>query len=277
MKVVISVDLEGISGIVSPKETAENAVDYKLAQKWATMDTNAAVEGALEGKAVGVVVHDCHGLGYRNILLNDLHPKAELIRGHSIFRFEESDLNRGYDAAFLIGYHAGIGDHGLLSHAYSAKNFRDLKINGDSVDEAQIGTALCGYFGIPVVLITGDNVICEKMKKWLKGIQVGAVKHYISRYTARCLSLERSHKIIKSAAKKAMEQIGNVRPFTYSSPITFEVICANPYIAQAISKIPGTEYDGELTVSYTCSGFLELHKFMHPMVYTAMMVEDSTY
>jgi len=277
MKIVISVDLEGISGIVSSKQCIEDAIDYKLAQKRVTMDTNAAIKGAIEGGATDVVVHDSHGLVYENILLEELHKQAELIRGQPVFLFEENDLSRGYDAAFLVGYHAGIGEHGLLSHTYSAKNFKDLKINGKSVDEAQLATALCGYFGIPVVLITGDDIICGKMKEWLKGIQVAVVKYYLNRYTARCLPLERSYEIIKSAAKKAVGQIKDISPFTYSSPITFEVVCTNTFIAQLISKVPGSKYDGELTVSFTCSDFLKLHNFMHIMTYITIMAEDKYY
>lgn len=274
MRVAISVDMEGISGIVSSKEIAEKGIDYKRAQEWITADTNAAVEGALEAGAKEVVVHDSHGFAYRNILFDKIHPEAQLIAGQPVILFETEDLKRSPDAAFLIGYHTGLGQEGILSHTYSAKNFIDFKVNGESVDEVQIATALCGYFGIPVVLISGDDVMCNKTKKWLKNIETAIVKYVINRYTARCLSLEKTQNIIKTAAEKALRRIKEFTPFTYTGEITLEVICANTYIATTLEKIPGVKYDGRLTVSYTSSDFLEIYNLMHPIIYISAFGED---
>ncbi len=267
MKIAISVDIEGISGVVSTRQVTEESIDYKRAQEWITADTNAAVEGALEAGAQEVVIHDSHGFAYRNILFDKMHPEAQLIMGQPVLLFEVEDLKRSFDAAFLIGYHTGLGEKGILSHTYSPNNFRDLKINGESVDEVKIAVALCGYFDIPVVLLSGDDLVCSKTKKWLKDIETAKVKYVINRYTARCLSLEKTNHIIKAAAQRALRRLDKFTPFTYTGEIVLEVVCANTYIASCLEKIPGVNYDGHLSVSYTSTDFLEIYNLMHPIIF----------
>ena len=233
MKILISVDIEGASGIASRvrpviqtarSENTESNPDYLAARMWLTEDVNAAVEGAIEAGANEFVLHDSHGLDYRNVDLDTLHPLVEVIRGMPIIFYEYKDLTNHYDAAFLIAMHARGGQAGILSHALDWPLLREIRINGSPVGESQITAALAGYYGIPTVLITGDDVVCAEMEGLTSHqIETAVVKYSLSRYAARCLPLTTAWERIQQAAKKAVLRIGEIKPSRYELPVTLEL------------------------------------------------------
>jgi len=198
MKILISADIEGASGIASAKETGypkrpfgdpEQYEAYLTARRWLTGDVNAAVEGAMEAGATSFVLHDSHGLDYRNVLLDELHPAVEVVRGQPIIFYEYEDLDESYDAAFLIGMHARGGQRAFLSHVLDWPLLRELRVNGLPVSESHLTIALASRFGIPTVLISGDDVVCREIAEWTSGaIETAVVKESLSRYAARCLA-----------------------------------------------------------------------------------------
>ena len=263
MKVFISVDLEGISGVVHTDEILNahaHAIRYQEARRWMTMDVNAAVEGALEGGATEVVVRDAHWHKL-NIIYGKLHRKAHLIRGYRGPLTVLDGIDKTFNAVYLVGYHARMGDGlGVLSHTWDSRVFFDVKLNGESVSEAKIAAAQAGHYGIPVVLVTGDDVICREVQSWLKGVEVAIVKEAMGRMGAKCLSQKEAHALIKEKASFALQRTKEVKPYTYSSAITLQVVCIHPGIAQKISIMPGVNYDGKLAVSYTGSDFMKIQR-----------------
>jgi D-amino peptidase len=279
MKILISADIEGASGVIGGRECgypsrpvgdSQATPDYRAARRWLTGDVNAAVEGAIEVGASTFVLHDSHGLDYRNVDLDDLHPAVEVIRGMPIIFYEYEDLDASYTAAFLIAMHSRAGQGGAHSHVLSWPLLREVRINGRPVGESEITAALAGYFGIPTVLITGDDVVCEEMSAWTNGqIETAVVKHALSRYAVRTLPLATARERIRQAARRAVERVGEITPSRFEPPITLELDLSNRQIAWYISWMPQVKYDGDCTVSYTGDDFLSVYTALLAMFWVA--------
>lgn len=280
MKILISADIEGIAGLVSDREMGypkqvigdpEANPDYLQARRWLTQDINAAIEGAKAGGAASFVVHDSHGLNYRNIILDDLDPAAEYVAGRPVIFYEPDDLAEGaYAGAFMVGMHARAGQKGIISHILDWPLLREVRLNGEPVGESQVTAALAGYFDIPTLLITGDDVICNEVKSWTQGkIETAIVKRSFSRYAARNLPLQQARDLIREAACRAVQRMKEIPPYHYNLPIRLEVDLNDREIARYISWMPQVEYDGESTVAYDGNDFLRVYQVLCAMLWVA--------
>jgi D-amino peptidase len=202
-KVYISVDMEGISGISGSDQLAPGGSEYGRSRKLMAEDTNAAIRGALAGGATAIVVNDSHG-GQRNLLPEDLHPSARLI-SHSFKRYGMMEgLDESFDAVIFIGYHAKASSPaGLFAHTGSGV-VRDLQINGQSVGEGGMNTLLAAWYGVPVVLVTGDDVAVAEVKETATTSRGVVVKRAINVRAVELVSLEQARKDIESAARDAV-------------------------------------------------------------------------
>ena len=260
MRVVISVDIEGASGLVSLKETGEGAYGYELARKHLTHDCNAVVEGALAAGATQIVLHDTHGYDFRNILLDELHPGAEVVWGLPVFFFEQ--LQTGYDACFLVAAHAGPHrTQALLSHLYTSQ-FQEVRFNGAPVGEGEVTAAMAGSLGIPTTLVTGDDVVCADMKAAIPAIETAVVKYSRSRYAGHCLSLKKSYAILKEAAHRALQNVDTRQPFVYEGAIEVEILCDTGYHARVYADMGRAEWDGHKRVSYLADDIWDAYRFL---------------
>lgn len=274
MKVLISVDIEGVSGIVHEDEIAEGHREYeKYGQGWVTGDTNAAVEGALAAGADYVVVNDSHGKAKRNIIYDQLHPEAYLIRGGPTqpLHFLEG-LEPGFSAVALVGWHGKIGSAGVLSHAYSATQYRDIRVNGRSIGEIGFAVGVAGAMGVPVVFISGDDVACRELQDFEPNAATAVVKKAIDRNVALCLPQRKARDLITTGIRAALENVKAFRPYVWEPPYTLEVETQATIVARQFLKIPGVEYDNRLTVRYTCNDFLELYRTFLNMRYLSYSV-----
>ena len=210
-KVYISVDMEGISGISGSDQLAPGGSEYGRSRKLMAEDTNAAIRGALAGGATEIVVNDSHG-GQRNLLPEDLHSSARLI-SHSFKRYGMMEgLDESFDAVIFIGYHAKASSPaGLFAHTGSGV-VRDLQINGRSVGEGGMNTLLAAWYGVPVVLVTGDDVAVAEVKAVANTARGVVVKRAINVRAVELVSLEKARKEIESAARDAVAGAKRLTP-----------------------------------------------------------------
>src|SRR5262245_30949596 len=178
-KVYISVDMEGMSGVVGDDQTSAGQPEYARARKLMAEDANAAIRGAFAGGATEVVVNDSHG-SQRNLLPEDLDPRARLI-SHSFKRHGMVEgLDETFDAILVVGYHAKAeAPRGLFAHTGSGV-VRDLNVNGVSVGEGGMNAAMAAWYGVAVALVTGDDAAVEEVKGVVPGIRTVAVKRAIN-------------------------------------------------------------------------------------------------
>lgn len=162
MRVYISVDMEGITGVVSPTQVRPGEREYERFRRIMTQEANAAIRGALAGGATQVVVNDSHG-PMTNLLIEDLHSDARLVSGSPKPHGMMQGIGPGFDAAFFIGYHSRHGTAAsVLDHTWSSASIVDAEINGRSVCEGDLNAGLAGGDGVPVALVTGDETYCRQ-------------------------------------------------------------------------------------------------------------------
>ncbi len=202
-KVYISVDMEGISGISGDDQLAPGGAEYGRSRRLMAEDANAAIRGALEAGATDVLVNDSHG-GQRNLLPEDLHPAARLI-SHSFKRYGMMEgLDESFDAVIFVGYHAKADTPaGLFAHTGSGV-VRDLEINGRSVGEGGMNAAMAGWFGVPVVLVTGDDVAVKELLASAPLARAVAVKRAINVRAVELRPLAAAREEIQRAAREAV-------------------------------------------------------------------------
>ena len=232
LKIYISVDMEGISGI------SGRGTEYGRSRKLMADDTNAAIRGAIAAGATEIVVNDSHG-GQRNLLPEDLHPSASLI-SHNFKRHGMVEgLDDTFDAAIFIGYHAKAGAPvGLFAHTGSGV-VRNLEINGISIGEGGMNTMMADWYGVPVVLVTGDNVAVNEVQQVAKEAKGVVVKHAINAQAVHLRSLEAVREDIERVAKEAVSAVQDKEPTrvsVYSVRLQFQNTLV-PYVSEVLPSI----------------------------------------
>jgi D-amino peptidase len=263
MKIYISCDMEGISGVVAGKQTQMDGEEYKRAQKLMTGELNAAIEGALAGGATEILVNDSHG-SMRNILIEELNPSAQLISGSPKPLSMMQGIDDSFDAVFFVGYHAQAGTaYSTLDHTYSGIVYQ-VSLNGRPLGETGLNAALAGYFEVPVTLVTGDKLLVEEATALLGAVEGVAVKESYGRYAARCLVPEAVHDLIREAAQRALP--GQRRPFTIESPITLAVDFTSSAHLDMAELIPGSRRTSGRHIEYTHDDLLTVYKVWRAML-----------
>ena len=237
-KVYISVDLEGISGVNGNDQTSAGQPEYARARKLMAEDANAAIRGAFAGGATAVVVNDSHG-SQRNLLPEDLDPRASLI-SHSFKRHGMMEgLDETFDAVLFIGYHAKAdAPRGLFAHTGSGV-VRDVQVNGVSVGEGGMNAAMAAWYGVAVALVTGDDAAVEEVKAIVPGIKTVAVKRAINTRAVELLSLAEARRLIEAGAREsvaAAKKPAPVRRGPYRVTMRFRDVTI-PEVASAFSDV----------------------------------------
>jgi D-amino peptidase len=230
MRVLIMSDMEGVSGIVTWGQVEGGSPMFEESRRLYTEEINAAVRGALAAGATEIVAVDCHGAGgdwnFNSYVPELLHPDCDWVAHHRWSRYTEL-LEKGCDAALMVGMHARAGTpDGVLCHTISTVTWRNLWFNDDLVGELGINAALCGHFGCPVALVTGDDAKCRESREILGDDPVYvSVKKGLSRYSARQIPPVRARQMIENCAREALSRVKKGRVYVPARPtvITVEV------------------------------------------------------
>lgn len=250
MRIYISVDLEGVAGVVHVDQTRRSGHDYEKARRWMTAEANAAIQASFEAGASYVLVNDSHA-DMRNFILEELDPRAEFITGNLKPYSMVEGTQQHFDLALFIGYHAGASSRaGILDHTYFGAVVGHVRVDGREFNEAGLNALVCGENHIPVGLVTGDQVACAQSKELLGEIETVIVKEGISRYAARTIHPHESCKRIYGATLKAISRIKEFSPLRLKTAHKLEVDFLNSAMADAASLVPDTIREGAVTVSY---------------------------
>jgi len=268
LKVYISVDMEGIWGVVHGDQTTSDSSDYAAARKWMAKDVNAAIQGAFSAGATEVVVNDAHG-SMRNIDPGDLDPRATLITGTPKPLSMMQGLDRSFAACFLIGYHAKAGtENAILDHTISGSVVRGIKVNGVELPELGLNALIAGSFGVPVVLVTGDTAVCRQAAEVLgQEVVTVAVKEAYGRLAAKLLPWSEALGKIEAGAREALVKRGAVKPFKMAAPYTFEL--AYHVSAQAdmgAMLLPTVKRLDARTLAFTANDYIEGFRTLRALI-----------
>lgn len=253
MRVLIMTDMEGVSGIVVWEQVNGGAPLFEEGRRLYTEEINAAVRGARAAGAQEVVVVDCHGAGggwtFNSLVPELLHPECEWVAHHAWSRYTEL-LEQGCDAALLLGMHARAGTpDGVLCHTISTTTWRNLYFNDQVVGEIGINAALCGHYGIPVLLVSGDEAACREARALLGAALVTvAVKRGLTRYSARQVPPVRARRMIEDGVRRALETRPAVQPYVPDRPTTIRIDLSTVDGADRFRGRAGVEIVDPLTV-----------------------------
>ncbi|HSE65725.1 MAG TPA: M55 family metallopeptidase [Gemmatimonadales bacterium] len=264
MRIYISMDMEGIAGVVHEDQT--NPIDPRCAGEYnrfrtlMTAEANAAIEGAIAGGATAVLVNDSHWL-MRNLLAEQLHPAAQLVSGAPKTWSMMEGIESGHDAAFFIGYHARAGtQNAILDHTYTDL-ILDVRVNGTSMGELGLNATLAGSYGVPVALVSGDQALAAEAAQLLgQTVKAVIVKTALSRNAARSLAPAEACNRIRQAAEQAVKSLGTARAFLPKAPFSLEVDFRVTAEADLAQMAPGVSRTGPRTVVYQHKDFREVFR-----------------
>jgi D-amino peptidase len=211
MKIYIMTDLEGVAGVVDfESQTYATGKYFEKAKELLTEEVNASAQGAIEAGAKEILVVDGHGYG--GILPENIHPGIKLLHGRPIPKLCAIDTEK-WDVMFLLAHHAmnGVKD-GNLNHSYSSRDVVEMRLNGNPIGEIGMNIYLAGWFGIPCLLITGDEAACREGESYVPGIEKAVVKWGINRTCAISLSPVRARQVVKESSYKVLKRIKEFSP-----------------------------------------------------------------
>jgi D-amino peptidase len=257
LKVFISVDMEGVAGVVNWDETSQPGPDYGYFRRLMSLEANAAVLGAFDAGATEVVVRDSHGSA-RNILPDLLDPRARLIRDWSGGpKVMMEGIDETFHAVVFIGYHGRAGTPNAILDHTSTGNVVDFAINGRSLPEAGYNALIAGKYAVPVVFVAGDQAICDQVRELFGDIPTVATKRGIGE-ASDGLHPETAANLIRVGVADALRQRDRMRPFIMTPPYTLVLKLKNEASVYAGSFFPGARRTGDWELTFTASDILEV-------------------
>jgi D-amino peptidase len=269
VKILIAADMEGISGVVNWEQVTPGQPEYTHFRRLMTGDVNAAIKGVFEAGATEVIVTDGHG-GNRNLLVEELDPRARLNSGGpSPLSMVQGVEEPGVKGVLLVGYHARAGaSPAILDHTW-ALSVTNLWLNGQLVGEIGLNAAVCGHFGLPVVMISGDQTATAEAVELLGDLEVAVVKQALGQQAAGCLPPEPAQQNIFRAAVQAVRRLkaGQApEPFRLGLPITITIEFAQSVMADRAVIMPGAGRAGERQVQFVADDMLIAYRAFRSMV-----------
>ncbi len=262
MRVYISVDMEGVAGVVHEDQTdpvdPRHAGEYNRFRRLMTAEANAAIEGALAAGAGYVLVNDSHWL-MRNLLAEELHPAAELLSGTHKPLSMMAGVDLGFDAALCVGYHAraGVG-HATIDHTYT-DGVHEVRLNGRPAGELALNAALAGTWDVPVALVSGDQALAAEARELLgASVETVIVKHAVGRYAARSVSPSAACRLIREGTIAALGRTH--QPLRLPPPIRLEVDFVQTRMADMAELVPGSVRTAGRTVAFSHEDYREVFR-----------------
>lgn len=251
MRIYISVDMEGVAGVVRRQQVLRGESGYEAACRLMTGEANAAALGAFDAGATEVLVNDSHA-DMCNLDLERLDPRVQVLSGNlKRFSMAEGVQDGSFRLALFVGYHGGMGTRdAILDHTYRSTVLWAVRVNGLAMNEAGLNALVAGAAGTPVGLVTGDASTCEQCKALLPDLETVTVKWAMSRTAARSLHPEAARAAIREGAARAVSAASRFRPYRLDPPYVLEVDTIDTAMADAASIMPGVERPAPRTLRY---------------------------
>ena len=273
INVHISIDMEGVSGVVHTDQASQSGHDYEMMRKAMTLEANAAIEGSFDAGATSVVVNDSHG-SMRNLLPYMLDQRAELISGSPKPLGMMQGVEENPDISMCIGYHSRPGEKGVLSHTIRGSNIvQNYYVNEKPSSEFEINAGIAGYYNVPIGMISGDTDIVEDAKNMIPNIIGSPVKETINKFSAKNLSGNEAYTLIKTNAAETVRKKDAFSPVIYEGIIKMGVEFSSDLMADVVSMIPGTKRESRQLISFESKDYIEAWKCM----YAAILLAGITY
>jgi D-amino peptidase len=260
MKIYISADFEGATGVVTPNHVLpERGPEFEKIRYLWQGDIQAMIDGASEAGGKEFLINEAH-FEMTYLLPETLPSSVRYIQGHVKPDFHMCGIDSSFHAAFLLTHSgAGMSPTGVLSHTWLAKDIYAVRLNGNQVGEMHMNAVLAGYYGVPVAMVVGDVQTCKEAQEFLGDVVCVATKEGIDRFAAKLLIPEESRTLIRSGAKEAVSRVKSFKPKRLIPPIRLEIDFTGPTMAMICSFIPGVERIGPRTIRYAHEDYRSIY------------------
>jgi D-amino peptidase len=276
VRVFISVDMEGIGGITSIRQTSRGAADFEWARRIMTDEASAAVAGAADAGALEIVVSDSHG-DMGNILPHELDARAELVQGTPKLPWSMmTGIGEGFTGCAFLGYHAAAGTQSaILDHTFTGW-ISDIRVNGERWNETHFNAALAGTFGVPVLYVSGDEACCAQATEKLPWVRTFATKTGFSELSGRSKSPKTVQEATRRLVGEAVRHAERAEVWKPDGPFTLEADLGTSALADMLSIAPGTERTGAHSVSFETPDVRTMYRMMLTWVNLGRRVAPSS-
>lgn len=262
LKAYISVDMEGIAGVVTADQLGPGGFEYERFRHFMTNETLAAVRALQEAGATEIVVGDSHGNG-ENLLIEEFPKEVRLIRSWPRRGEMMAGLDSTYDAALFVGYHASTTNpRGVRAHTFSSATLTSVSLNGTAVTEGEFNAAFAGAAGVPVIFASGDDAAMEELRSRLGNIETVVTKKTLGFHSAETLTPEAACELINAGVKSAMSRRHDFKPYIVKAPISLDISFKNYLPAEVLSYLRAVQRVDSHTIRFVGKDMGELADFV---------------
>ena len=262
VKVYISVDMEGVAGVVTADQLGPGGFEYQRFREFMTAEVLAAIDGARDAGATDFVISDSHGNG-ENLLMERFPDRVRIVRSWPRPLGMMEGIDSTFDAVLFIGYHASTTNvAGVRAHTFSSAHYASVELNGKPMMEAGVNAAVAGYFGVPVVMISGDDKTVEEARQQLGDIEGAVVKQAISFHAANTLTPAAAQTLIRAKARAGVLRRASIKPMVMSAPVRLDVTFKNYRPAEMLAYLPIVQRTTSHAIRFTGRDMIAVSKFI---------------
>lgn len=262
LKIYISADMEGVVGAVSGDQLSPGGFEYERFRKFMTAEVNAAIDAARAAGATEFVISDSHGNG-QNLLIEELPDDVTVIRSWPRELSMMAGIDETFDGVIFLGYHASTANtRGVRAHTMSSASITGLRLNGIEMTEGSMAAAAAGHFGVPVIMISGDDVAVAENQVLIGDVEGAVVKWAKGFHSAETLTPEAGYEVIRTRTKSAIDRISRFEPYVLETPIELELTLKHYQPVELLGYLKDVERVNSHTIRYVGEDIVEISNFL---------------
>jgi len=262
LKIYISADMEGVTGAVTGEQLGPGGFEYERFRVFMTAEVNAAIDAARAAGATEFLVSDSHGNG-QNLLIEELPDDVMVVRSWPRELEMMEGIDDSFDGVIFIGYHASTNNtRGVRAHTMSSANITGLRLNGMTMTEGSMNAAIAGHFGVPVIMVSGDDVAVAENQVIIGDLEGAVVKWANSFHSAKTLTPEAGYEVIRTRTMSAINRIDDFQPYVLETPIELELSLKHYQPVQLLAYLPNVEQVNSHTIKFVGQDIVEVTKFL---------------
>lgn len=262
LKIYISADMEGVVGAVTGEQLGPGGFEYERFREFMTAEVNACIDAARAAGATEFLVSDSHGNG-QNLLIERMPDDVMIVRSWPRPLAMMEGIDDTFDGVIFLGYHASTANtRGVRAHTMSSANITGLRLNGIEMTEGSMNAAIAGHFGVPVIMVSGDDVAVAENQVLIGDIEGAVVKWAKGFHSAQTLTPEAAYEVIRTRTASAISRIDDFSPYVLETPIELELSLKHYQPVELLSYLPNVEKVNSHTIRYVGEDMIDISKFL---------------
>lgn len=262
LKIYISADMEGVAGAVTGDQLGPGGFEYERFREFMTAEVNAAIDAARAAGADQILVSDSHGNG-ESLLIEKLPSDVMVVRAWPRPLGMMDGIDETFDGAIFIGYHSSTSNRrGVRAHTMSSANVTELRLNGIAMSEAGLNAAIAGHFGVPIILVSGDDVAVAETQVIIGEVEGAVVKWARGFHSARTLTPEAAQEVIRTRTASAMGRLDDFSPYVLDKPIEVELSLKHYRPVELLGYLPNVRRVSSHSIRYEAEDMEEVSRFL---------------